>query len=134
MSPQAVLNIFSTLTTALPLQPVSLLAVPAEGGKQRPAYVLLASGGQKLQAETEQRLETLLQGHFHYQLARELGQLDPARVILSDNAITTYTQLRLRSGAVAGNIKVEPLLLCPAASELLNTLPEDSPAESGAIA
>ncbi|MAY14105.1 MAG: GH3 auxin-responsive promoter [Oceanospirillaceae bacterium] len=134
MSPQAVLNIFSTLTTALPLQPVSLLAVPAEGGKQRPAYVLLASGGQELQAETEQRLETLLQGHFHYQLARELGQLDPARVILSDNAITTYTQLRLRSGAVAGNIKVEPLLLCPAASELLNTLPEDSPAESGAIA
>ncbi|WP_286716006.1 GH3 family domain-containing protein [Thalassolituus sp. UBA2009] len=134
MSPQAVLNIFSTLTAALPLQPVSLLAVPAEQGNHRPTYVLLASGGQELQTETQQRLEALLQEHFHYKLARELGQLNPARVIISDNAMATYTHLRLQCGAVAGNIKVEPLLLCPAASELLNTLPEDSPAESGAIA
>ncbi len=134
MSPQAVLNIFSTLTAALPLQPVSLLAVPAEHSRHRATYVLLASGGQELQAETQQRLEALLQEHFHYKLARELGQLNPARVIISDNAMATYTHLRLQSGAVAGNIKVEPLLLCPAASELLDVIPEDNQKKNGAIA
>ncbi|MCD8522390.1 MAG: GH3 auxin-responsive promoter family protein [Saccharospirillaceae bacterium] len=133
MSPQAVLNIFSALTAVLPLQPVSLLAVPAGNGLQHATYVLLASGGQELETETQQRLEVLLQEHFHYQLARELGQLSPSRVILCDNAMTLYTQLRLQSGAVAGNIKAEPLLLCPAAAELLNTIPHNSETEAEAV-
>lgn len=124
LSPEAVLMAFDALTASLPqLEPISLLAVPSSHAQTLPRYVLLASATPALEHPAEQQLDALLCQHFHYQLARELGQLLPVRVIACDDAMAIYTQLRLDSGAVAGNIKVEPLLLCPAAARLLDTEP-----------
>lgn len=119
MAPETALTLFQELAVQLPLQPITLLAVPAGEGVQRPAYVLLATGDPALSGTTSEQLEALLCNHFHYQLARELGQLGNARAIVCPDAMAVYTHLRLRSSAVAGNIKVEPLLLCPAAATWL---------------
>lgn len=119
MAPEGALQIMQALQQSLPIQPLSLLAVPAAGGLARATYVLLANGDASLTDVAAAQLEQQLAQHFHYQLARELGQLEAARVILTDNAVGLYNQLRMDAGAVAGNIKAEPLLLCPQAASLL---------------
>lgn len=119
LAPETALELMNDLTNAFALQPVSLLAIPASEQLSRATYVLLASGEQALAADAAQLLEEKLCEHFHYQLARELGQLAPAQVMVCEDAIELYTQLRLQGGAVAGNIKVEPLLLCPHAGQLI---------------
>lgn len=119
MAPEGALQIMQALQQNLPIRPLSLLAVPATDGLARATYVLLANGDPAHTDSAAAQLEQQLAQHFHYQLARELGQLDAARVILSDNAVALYNQLRMDAGAVAGNIKAEPLLLCPQAATLL---------------
>lgn len=121
MAPEGALQIMQALQQSLPIQPLSLLAVPAAGGLARATYVLLANGDTALTDAAAAQLEQQLAQHFHYQLARELGQLEAARVILTDNAVGLYNQLRMDAGAVAGNIKAEPLLLCPQAASLLQS-------------
>lgn len=121
MAPEGALQIMQALQQSLPIQPLSLLAVPAAGGLARATYVLLANGDAALTDVAAAQLEQQLAQHFHYQLARELGQLEAARVILTDNAVGLYNQLRMDAGAVAGNIKAEPLLLCPQAASLLQS-------------
>src|SRR5690606_17943848 len=109
MAPEGALQIMQALQQSLPIQPLSLLAVPASGGLARATYVLLANGDAALTDVAAAQPEQQLAQHFHYQLARELGQLEAARVILTDNAVGLYNQLRMDAGAVAGNIKAEPL-------------------------
>ena len=121
MAPEGALQIMQALQQSLPIQPLSLLAVPAADGLARATYVLLANGDTALTDVAAAQLEQQLAQHFHYQLARELGQLEAARVILTDNAVGLYNQLRMDAGAVAGNIKAEPLLLCPQAASLLQS-------------
>src|SRR5690606_27519511 len=104
-----------------PIQPLSLLAVPASGGLARATYVLLANGDAALTDVAAAQLEQQLAQHFHYPLPRELGQPGAAPVILTDNAVAPHTQLRADAGAVAGNIKAEPLLLCAQAASLLQS-------------
>lgn len=127
MAPEGALQIMQELQQSLPIQPLSLLAVPAADGLARATYVLLANGDPALTDSAAAQLEQQLAQHFHYQLARELGQLDAARVILTDNAVGLYNQLRMGAGAVAGNIKAEPLLLCPQAASLLSTATTTEP-------
>lgn len=119
LAPETALELMKDLTGSFALQPVSLLAIPASDQLPRATYVLLASGEPTLAADATQQLEQKLSEHFHYQLARELGQLAPAQVIVCEDAVALYTQMRLQGGAVAGNIKVEPLLLCPHADQLI---------------
>ncbi|WP_430460930.1 GH3 family domain-containing protein [Thalassolituus sp. LLYu03] len=131
MAPETALDILQQLAVEYPVQPVSLLAVP--GGrhdKESGCYALLADGDASLTEEIAQRLEVKLSEHFHYQLARELGQLAPAQAILSKDAVGLYTRLRTEAGAVAGNIKIEPLLLCPQAGPLLPESEECTTARS----
>jgi hypothetical protein len=119
MAPEAALEIMNKLTTSLPIQTVSLLAIPANKEFNQARYVLLATGSSDQTGAVQQQLEAELNQHFHYKLARELKQLAPAAVIISTDAIALYNQLRLDTGAVAGNIKVEPLQLCPQAANLM---------------
>lgn len=99
--------------------PVTLLALDqmVEG---RPGYVLLAESfgevdtSARAQALSE-HLEQALQGHFHYKLARELGQLQPAQCLLCPQMRDIYLGLCRDRGMIEGNIKVEPLRHWPGA-------------------
>jgi hypothetical protein len=67
-------------------------------------------------------LEKGLRELFHYDLARDLGQLAEAEVVTTPNARAVYEELGALRGMVKGNIKVEPLSACiegPAAQHLL---------------
>ena len=99
--------------------PVTLLALDQmEGG--RPGYVLLAEcfddqpTAERAKALSD-HIETALQGHFHYKLARELGQLQPAQCLLCANMRELYLGLCRDRGMIEGNIKVEPLRHWPGA-------------------
>lgn len=97
--------------------PVTLLALDHARG-ETPGYVLLAEVGaetataqsiSRLQQDLAAQVESGLQRHFHYQLARELGQLAAAQCVAQPRMRDTYLeQCRLR-GMVEGNIKIEPL-------------------------
>ncbi|MEE3190948.1 MAG: hypothetical protein VX281_08330, partial [Pseudomonadota bacterium] len=57
------------------------------------------------------QLEEQLNQHFHYKLARELGQLGHAEMLIVPDAMEVYTEHKIAGGMVAGNIKIEPLAL-----------------------
>jgi hypothetical protein len=57
-------------------------------------------------------LDDSLRGVFHYNLARDLGQLGPARVLTVLDARRLYQEIGAARGMVIGNIKPEALLLC----------------------
>ena len=98
--------------------PVTLLALDDSRG-HIPGYVLLVEtqGDARLPPELQDQLqdqlaaqaERGLQEHFHYKLARELGQLAPAQCVALPRMRDLYLeQCRLR-GMIEGNIKIEPL-------------------------
>lgn len=55
------------------------------------------------------QLENLLAQSFHYKLARELKQLEPAQVLTHPQVQEKYVQMHLHRGMVLGNIKMEAL-------------------------
>jgi len=57
-------------------------------------------------------LEAALRATFHYNLARDLGQLGPARALTVADARRLYQEIGAARGMVAGGIKVEALLVC----------------------
>ncbi len=95
--------------------PVTLLAIPANGG--RPCYRLLAAPGERGEAAeaVAGRAEELLRRLHHYRLARELGQLGPARAEVRADALAEYHRLVGRPAGADGQVKVEPVLALPAA-------------------
>jgi len=109
--------------------PLTLLAMD-QTGSGRPGYVLLAEcfddapTGDRAHA-LAQHIEAALQGHFHYKLARELGQLQPAQCLLRRDMRELYLGLCRDRGMIEGNIKVEPLrhwpgVLPPSLRPLMN--------------
>ena len=101
---------------SLPLDnalPVTLLALD-HSTHQSPGYVLLVECAPEVNRTTLQQAlsaqrENALLGNFHYKLARELGQLQPAACIALPHMREIYLdQCRLR-GMIEGNIKIEPL-------------------------
>ena len=95
------------------VKPISLLAVPAVE-KRLPYYLLLCesltSVTSNLSREIAAAVEAELKKHFHYQLARELGQLAMAHCVVSKDAWGLYVSRCQRRGMVEGNIKVESLV------------------------
>lgn len=93
--------------------PVTLLALD-QSTYLSPGYTLLlecdpqADRGE-LQAAVAAQLESALQASFHYKLARELGQLQPAACIALPDMRSIYLDQCRQRGMVEGNIKIEPL-------------------------
>lgn len=93
--------------------PVTLLALDhSRGGK--PGYVLLVECGPDadraaIEPPLAERLEAGLLEHFHYRLARELGQLADARCIALPQMRELYLDQCRTRGMIEGNIKIEPL-------------------------
>ena len=101
-------KLLSNIANKYEISPLSLLAV--EGHK--PHYRLLVDGVGKLERldEISDFLEKELLGHFHYKLARELGQLSHVQVEMKEDAYQAYVSYREKMIALKGNIKVEPLV------------------------
>ena len=87
--------------------PLSLLGIEQDQIK-KPHYVLLSQGNcQKLPTNLE--LDNLLKQNFHYELARNLGQLDEAEVKHVDDAWDYYKKVAMHNGMIEGNIKPEKI-------------------------
>lgn len=99
------------------LTPVSLLALDTKGlddDSITPCYLMLMKGD-KTAAECHvfaEQAEAKLQESFHYELARNLGQLAPLRVYCQDDAKDRYVELCLTNDMIEGDIKFEPLKYC----------------------
>lgn len=86
---------------------ISLLAVDTQL-QIKPFYCVLFDGVRNEDINTDY-IDTLLRKNFHYDLARDLGQLDQPRIIYTINAWESYKQLVMKDGMIEGNIKPEPL-------------------------
>jgi hypothetical protein len=62
-----------------------------------------------LQRDLAAQVERALQANFHYKLARELGQLQPAACIALPHMRDIYLDQCRERGMIEGNIKIEPL-------------------------
>jgi hypothetical protein len=116
MSPQAAragLDALAGQDTAC--RPLSLLAVTPPGTAEKPRYVALCEGERSVGADDERRgalLDRSLRAVFHYNLARDLGQLAAACVLTLADARRLYEDIGAARGMISGNMKIEPLLLC----------------------
>ena len=87
--------------------PISLLGIEQCSDK-KPHYVLLSEGNGQYQPSAVQ-LDEHLKQNFHYELARNLGQLDEPEIKHVDDAWHYYKTLAMHNGMIEGNIKPEPL-------------------------
>jgi len=93
---------------------IPFLSLMADMSSSRPRYVFLAqsesqSDDASSQRKMEEQGERLLQSIHHYRVARELNQLDAAKVFLKKDAFDFYKQVSGRS-FIEGDIKIEPLI------------------------
>lgn len=127
MAPEAARQVLAETALQFDLEPVSLLAVDAAGaGRSR----YLALFGQDLSAGPSPDVQALaaavergLCKHFHYELARNLRQLEPAVALVVPDGWAAYQRLAVGGGMIAGNIKPEPVRRVPL-SVLLDALPQ----------
>lgn len=87
--------------------PISLLGIEQSAFK-KPHYVLLSQGNALVQPKVT-KLDQLLKQNFHYELARNLGQLDEPEIKHVEDAWDYYKKLAMQNGMIEGNIKPEPL-------------------------
>jgi hypothetical protein len=93
--------------------PITLLALDEARGRT-PGYVLLVECAPEapqaaLQKSLAEQVEKALQANFHYKLARELGQLQPAACVALPRMRDIYLDQCRERGMIEGNIKIEPL-------------------------
>lgn len=121
-SPEAAARALDAIATDQ-ARPLSLLALAPQQEADKPRYVALREGRPSTRDDdaSSARLEAALRESFHYALARDLDQLDPALVLTIPDARALYERTCVARGMVAGNIKVEPLMYCgtPASASLI---------------
>lgn len=100
---QHILSIFKTEDYL----PISLLGIE-QSVLKKPHYVLLSQGNRVEQPDVS-KLDQLLKQNFHYELARNLGQLDEPEIKHVEDAWDYYKKLAMQNGMIEGNIKPEPL-------------------------
>jgi hypothetical protein len=118
LSPEIAIQLISYFNNFDSITPITLIALPAKTLEEKPRYTLLCSSTKSLFsgdiALTENNLSKILEErlceHFHYNLARELGQLNSAKIIIKKDALDFYAQHKIDKGMVKGNVKVEPLI------------------------
>ncbi|MFT7184642.1 MAG: hypothetical protein ACI84K_000008 [Pseudohongiellaceae bacterium] len=118
LSPEIAVSIINEFSKHELVSPISLLAIPSTTDTALPRYVLLCNDdGLNENTKAKQRvalsrqLEDNLSQNFHYKLARELGQLKCAQILLMPDAMDIYVSHKISKGMVAGNIKIEPMVL-----------------------
>lgn len=133
MAPEAARQVLADIALDFDLEPVSLLAVDA-AGQGRSRYLALFGRLSDAPLPAPEVLaaavEAGLRRHFHYELARDLKQLEPAAALVVEDGWTTYQHLAVHGGMIAGNIKPEPVRRI-SLSVLMAALPEAVPALQG---
>ncbi|HMV60469.1 MAG TPA: GH3 auxin-responsive promoter family protein, partial [Agitococcus sp.] len=113
MSPDAARQALATVAQQYGLEPISLLAV--QGFQQlKPRYVALFSDSQllvnqQLRQNVAQAVDQELRGHFHYELARDLRQLDSVVAVVAQDGWRVCQDIAIAGGMIEGNIKPEPV-------------------------
>ncbi len=113
MSPEAARQTLAKVAQQFGLESVTLLAVNAQQ-QQRPRYIALFTRPNTTEEyrfcpEVAQAVERELRGHFHYELARDLRQLEPAQAIVAQDGWSICQQIATAGGMIEGNIKPEPV-------------------------
>lgn len=112
LDPSLATQALQTVAQDAPLRPVSLLAINTSGCTT-PYYVGLFEGectdDPAQQAAWAAQLDQALRQSFHYELARDLGQLAAPRMLIVADGWVAYKSLAMRAGMIEGNIKPEPL-------------------------
>jgi hypothetical protein len=119
LSPETAVTLLNEFNQEDDITPITLIAIPANSQQDKPCYLALCQNEDvtfnQVTAERESELALLLEKklaqHFHYQLARELGQMGMAKVSIKQDALALYANHKVDQGMVKGNIKVEPLIL-----------------------
>lgn len=120
LSPDVASHIISYVNGIKGITAVTLLGVPnIEAENDGAGYVLLCEGrqvGKNIDHDAflnkiKNEVEGMLQQHFHYQLAREVGQLQAVEILMLEDAVKFYEDGKVEEGMTRGNIKIEPLSL-----------------------
>lgn len=113
MSPDAARLAMRQVAQQFGLEAITLMAV--NGHEQyRPRYIALFSQ-QNLNVPYELRediaaaVEKELRGHFHYELARDLRQLEPVVAVVAQDGWRMCQDIAVAGGMIEGNIKPEPV-------------------------
>ncbi|MEN9429866.1 MAG: hypothetical protein RJA86_725, partial [Pseudomonadota bacterium] len=82
--------------------------------QSRPRYIAVFSSGKEqasyhVCAEASGWVERELRGHFHYELARDLRQLEPAMAVIAQDGWRICQDVAIAGGMIEGNIKPEPV-------------------------
>jgi len=64
---------------------------------------------QQLRQDVAQAVEQELRGHFHYELARDLRQLDAVVAVVAKDGWRVCQDVAIAGGMIEGNIKPEPV-------------------------
>ena len=113
MSPDAARQALATVAQQYGLEPVSLLAM--QGIEQsKPRYVALFSDSQlsinqQARQDIALAVERELRGHFHYELARDLRQLEAVVAVVAKDGWRVCQDIAIAGGMIEGNIKPEPV-------------------------
>jgi len=109
LSPETAEQLFEHVKSLNPQYlPISLLAIQCK--KQKSYYVLLVESNFD-QLSDPQVVDLFLKNHYHYSLARDLGQLQEAQLLILPQARQFYFDLFEKKGMVSGEIKIESLTL-----------------------
>jgi hypothetical protein len=104
-------QVLQRVADSFAVKPLSLLAIPSSYSEAAPRYLLLCEGTTGPEDHVASFLEQELTNSFHYKLAREVGQLAPAACIISRNAKQYYAYRAAARNMIAGNLKMEDLVL-----------------------
>ncbi|RZU35398.1 GH3 auxin-responsive promoter [Fluviicoccus keumensis] len=113
MSPDAARAALQGVASHHGLEPVTLLAMDGQGRGKSAYIAIFSQAGRTLepifQEQVGRDVEEALKGHFHYALARDLQQLQPATAVVVADGWQLYQQIAMAGGMIEGNIKPEPV-------------------------
>ena len=75
--------------------------------EKKPFYCFTFEGQIEDKMGLKNLISTFLHQHFHYHLAREIGQLGEEELFVANDGFKRYERLQSERGMVLGNIKVE---------------------------